>query len=307
MKLTSPQVAAFLTEHIGPAVNEVEPLSGGVWSQAFSYVYSGTEHVIRFGLYEDAFLKDEVAANFTVPNLPIPKVTEIGQAFDGYFAISDRMAGHMLDDLDADHMQRVVPSIMAMLDAMREAETPMLQGYGHWNGQGIAPNANWADFLSSVTNDEPGRRIHGWKANLGSAPGGTTGFNQALDQLTKLLHFCPNERHLIHSDLLHYNVLVQDDKISGVIDWANALRGDFLYDVAWFAFWAPWYPAMKGINWADEAKRHYQTIGLDVPHFDERLLCYKLHIGLDSQAYQAYRKDWAQLKSVTDKTLELLW
>ena len=52
------------------------------------------------------------------------------------------------------------------------------------------------------------------------------------------------ERHLIHSDLLNYNVLVADGRISAVIDWGCAMYGDFLYDLAWFEFWAPWYAGL---------------------------------------------------------------
>ena len=37
----------------------------------------------------------------------------------------------------------------------------------------------------------------------------------------------PQERHLIHSDLLNFNVLVADDLISAVIDWGSSLYGDF--------------------------------------------------------------------------------
>ena len=56
--------------------------------------------------------------------------------------------------------------------------------------------------------------------------------------------------------------------------------GDFLYDLAWLCFWQPWYPAWQRIDFEQEARRHYDAIGLDVPHFEERLCCCQLHIGL---------------------------
>jgi hygromycin-B 4-O-kinase len=64
-------------------------------------------------------------------------------------------------------------------------------------------------------------------------------FDAAVARLKDMVASCPEERHLIHSDLLHYNVLVAGDQISAVFDWGCALYGDLLYDVAWLTFWAP--------------------------------------------------------------------
>jgi aminoglycoside phosphotransferase (APT) family kinase protein len=98
---------------------------------------------------------------------------------------------------------------------------------------------------------------------------------------------------------------VQDDRISAVIDWGNALYGDFLHDIACFSFWASWYRTMDGIDWEVEAKKHFETIGLEVPNIEERLLCYKIHIGLDAQAYNAFVGNWDHFAVNSQKTLEL--
>jgi len=36
----------------------------------------------------------------------------------------------------------------------------------------------------------------------------------------------------VHNDLLSRNVLVNDGKISAILDWGNSLYGDHLYDAA---------------------------------------------------------------------------
>ena len=76
--------------------------------------------------------------------------------------------------------------------------------------------------------------------------------------------------------------------------------------MAWFAFWAPWYLAWAGIDFAAEAARHYAAIGLDVPDLDARLQCYLVHIGLDAQAYNAYKGEvrWPALEATARRTLE---
>src|SRR5207244_3903613 len=99
--------------------------------------------------------------------------------------------------------------------------------------------------------------------------------------LEETIDACPDARHLVHSDLLNFNLLVADDRITGVIDWGSAMYGDFLWDVAWFAFWQPWYPAWRGLDFPEAARQHFAEIGLDVPEFDARLRGCELAIGLD--------------------------
>lgn len=82
--------------------------------------------------------------------------------------------------------------------------------------------------------------------------------------------------------------MVADGCITAVLDWGCAMYGDFLYGLAWFAFWVPWYPAWRGIDFRGEAERHFAAIGLDVPSFDERFRCCQIHIGLESQVHNAF-------------------
>jgi hygromycin-B 4-O-kinase len=135
---------------------------------------------------------------------------------------------------------------------------------------------------------------------VGSGP-----FDEAYGHLLALADRIPEERHLIHSDLLHYNVLVEADRVTGVLDWGCGLYGDFLYDLAWLCFWQPWYPAWLRIDFRAEATRHYAAIGLDMPHFEERLRCCQIHIGLAGQAYQAYAGDWTDLQDTAQHTLDV--
>ena len=81
------------------------------------------------------------------------------------------------------------------------------------------------------------------------------------------------------------------------------MYGDFLYDVAWFSFWSAWYRAWDGIDFAQEAKHHLQSIDLTVPDFEERLRCYELHIGLGGQAYCAFAGHWVDLEWTAQRTL----
>lgn len=306
MKLTIQQVKQFLTDHYSDSVGGVTALTCGNWSQAFAFNREGKPYVIRFGQHVADYRKDKVAANFASPALPIPQILEIGKAFDAYFAVSEQAFGEMLDQLDEPKMQKIVPAVLAMFDAMREVDLSAYEGFGKWDDKGHAPHKAWQDYLLQVGVDDPTSRTHGWRAKLAASPIGDDAFNNGLDRLKELTAGCPNEKHLIHTDLLNGNAMAQDDHISAVFDWGNALCGDSLHDLACFSYWSKWFHYMHGIDWEAEARQHFDAIGLNVSNFDERLRCYKLHISLEAQSYNAFTEKWDELEINTKHMLELV-
>jgi hygromycin-B 4-O-kinase len=295
---------AFLLGRFGHDVRDVAPIGYGEWSRAYGFRHRGDDLVVRFGQYAEDFEKDRRAADYRSGALPVPLVTEIGEAYGGHYAISARAYGGFIDELDGDRMRSVLPSLLAALDAMRSVSLADSTGFGGWGADGTAPHPTWRAALHDVDSTATNDRLPDWRERLARSPTGIGPFEEALDGFRMLLPFCPDDRHLIHSDLLHFNVLVaDDDRISAIVDWGCAMYGDFLYDVAWFVFWAPWYPAWAGIDFRAEALRHYERTGLDVPHFEERLRCYQLHMGLDSLKYNAAMGRPDGLATVARRTL----
>lgn len=297
--------AAFLADRFHGDAGAVSPVGQGEWSKAYTFCRAGAEYVIRFSALREDFAKDRLAARYASRDLPIPRVIELGEAFGGFYAISERMPGGYLDELDEVRMRAILPSLFAALDAARHVDLSASTGYGAWDADRTAPHTSWRAALLDVAIDRPTDRTHGWRKRLASSPTGSGPFDKALARLQSLVDACPDERHLLHCDLLHYNVLVLGDRISAVIDWGCSTYGDFLYDLAWFLYWWPWYPAWHAIDFRSEAVRHYRSIGLDVPHLEERLRCYEVHIGLDAQAYSAFTGRWADLEATARRTLEI--
>lgn len=305
MKLTTEQVQQFLTDHYRSGVSNIIMLSGGNWSQAFAYKQAGKDYVIRFGLHQDDYLNDQSAQLYASSDLPIPKVLEIGEAFGGYFAISERAFGTMIDELDHEAMKRVMPSLFATLDAIRIADISSSTGFGGRDNNGNGTFATWREWLLDVNQDKPNSKTHGWKTGLKNSPVGIKPFEEGYASLIELSRDLPEVRSLIHNDLMNFNVLVNDDKITATIDWANALYGDFLYELANFVFWEPIHEPIKGIDWKSAALEHYKSIGLKVPMFEERLQCCMVRMGLDHLAYYGFTRDWTYLEPVVKRTLAL--
>ena len=87
---------------------------------------------------------------------------------------------------------------------------------------------------------------------------------------------------------------------------ACSVYGDFLYDVAWFTFWAPWHAPLDAVGFRDIVTRHYQRTALAVPMMDDRLRCYELHIGLVHLAYCTFARRSGELQEVAQRMAGLL-
>lgn len=298
---TELEARTFITEHLGRDVGPVEAVGEGAWSTCFGFTDGDRELVIRFGRHVDDFEKDRRASTFGSAKLPVPEVTETGEALGGYFAISTRAHGQPLESIAA--WNPVLPSLFAALDAMRAVEVPGT-GFGGWDGDGVARCATWRDFLLAVDVDTPERRTHGWRRKLVDSPVGDEPFRAGLGRLADLA--LTVERHIVHGDLINRNVLVHDARITAVFDWGCSFYGDLLYDIAWLEFWSPWHPALAAIDIRARALTHYASIGLDVTDFDERLRACLIHIGLDHQAYCAFTGDVGNLIRITEQTTSYL-
>jgi hygromycin-B 4-O-kinase len=229
----------------------------------------------------------------------------MGQAFDGFFCISQRAPGEFLDSLNDDGLRRLLPALFAALDAARRVDVSDSNGFGIWEASGNAPHATWRDALLAAARDAPTDRTYGWRAALDTSPSAAAAFDEGYAAMQRLIDRCPNERHVVHSDLLNFNVLVRDDCITAVIDWGSSIYGDFVFDLAWLTFWQPWYRAWDGVDIAQAAHDHYRAIGLDMPQFAERLRCYELFIGVTGLAYQAWKRRWDEAAWTAGRVVQL--
>lgn len=283
----------------------VTPMRPGEWSRVYSVGTADREFVVRFSEYDEDFEKDAFVSRFSSRALPIPPILEWGRASIGFYAISERVAGEHIDTLDETRMRRVLPSLFSALDAMREIDLSEARGFGGWRADGRTAHGSWRETLLAVASEKATRGAPGWRELLAPSATGVAPFEQGYERMRELVELCPEERHLVHDDLINYNVLVQGDRISAVLDWGSSIYGDFLYDIAKLVFYRPWFPAWADIDFAAEARGHYDRIGLDVPRFAERIRCYCLRIGIADMAYSAFRKRWDEVDRKAKRIREL--
>ncbi len=305
MRLSLSEVTTILTDHFQSGVSDVVPTNQGEWSQAFFFTVANQNKVVRFSQVDEDFRRDQFASRFATPQLPIPPIEEIGQAFGGYFAISSKIEGTMIDHLDLTEMEAIVPELLSLFDSLRTADISKTTGYGGWDAHGNGAMESWKTHLLHVTDEDPTNRVQ-WREKLTKRKNAYRIFQEAYRKMGELLDFCPEDRHLIHNDLMHMNLLVHNHKIVGVIDWGCSFYGDFLYDLAMFILWQFYYPSMQGIDFRNKALAFFATRGVSLPHFEQRIRCYQLNLAMDAMKYCAFKDNEKDLDLITGRVKEII-
>ncbi len=301
------KVERFLSRTL--AVDDLELLGRGEWSTAYRFQCEGQRLVARFGLHPEDFRKDRRAFELYASTLPIPRVLEIGRAFDGLsYAISEWSEGERIDRVSKGQLGSCQSSLLDVLDLLRRVRPPTREGFGWWTAEGSATHRSWRDVLLSIVEDDEHPRVAGWRAFLRTHVGWSRAFDVAAERLAEVAGACPPDvRGVLHGDLTAGNVLIGKARVFAVIDWGNSLIGDPLYDLAWLVFWSPWHPGLDAGYLLPEARRRYRSeTGCESENFEERLLACYLQIGLDAVAYNAFRRTETHLNDTIDRLGRLL-
>lgn len=285
---------AFLHARFGTDAR-VSAMRPGDWSAVYSVESAGSDLVARFSAYDEDFEKDAQVARYASAALPIPRIIEWGPCDGGFYAVAERVPGEHLDELNEAQLHDALPSLLAALDAIRGIDLSGSSGFGGWRADGTTAAPTWRAALLSIATGPSTRGGLNAREQLRGSPSALSVFDEGIERMSALVEHCPEDRHLVHDDLMNRNVLVVGDRVSAVLDWGSSLYGDFLYDIAKLVFYRPWQPNWGAIDFAAAARAHYDAIGLVVPRFAERLTCYCLRIGIADMAYSAYRERWDQV------------
>jgi len=189
----------------------------------------------------EGFAKDDYAwRHFASPALPIPRIVATGRTAGGAFAIGERAAGYTLAECSPAERRALLPATLDTLDAIARADVYASRGYGNWGGDGNGGSASWRDYLAAIVENHAEGFHRDWHALFRDSFLEREVYEAVYRRMLRLAAHCPEERALIHNDYQFENILAEGGRITGVIDWANALYGDPLYDVARLAWWSTW-------------------------------------------------------------------
>ncbi len=290
----------FLSALFDTPVANVALIGAGMFARAFAFEAAGQALVFRVNSFEVDFQKDVLAwERFASPALPIPAVARVGRYADGlYYAVTRRCPGKTIERMPEDEERACVSSLLETLDAIHAVDASAYAGWGLTDGAGRGQFPSWAEYLLSLYNQ---KKDYDWDA-LPNDPLLEWDVFQALyAEMRRLLVYCPSDKYLVHGDYGFDNVVGQAGRVTGVLDWAEMRLGDFLHDVANLDFYS------KRVPYGDIWRERAAARGQEVPHFDERMRCYMLHIGLGAMLIAAAnedRRDYIRERARTESVLK---
>ena len=288
-KLTREEVTQELGHCFSSTVSHVEPISTGHFSEGWYFSQGNNQYVIRFAhpRLADSLRKDHyVSTRLVGPGVPVARFVQMGDStqlgLTRHYAITERAEGVILDEIPAQQYKQLVPALVSILHNIHRSDIGHTQGWGSITSAGEGLSSSWRDFLLKVSQEAD---THGhynrWHKLFDESFLEKALFTNLYHQLEENLQFCPEQRWLLHADYAFDNVLAKGNRITAVIDWSNALFGDFLFDVARQELLQPEW------GFLDKFIELYQQENIAVPNIRERLNCYQCYFTLDAMRFYA--------------------
>ncbi|GHO48105.1 phosphotransferase family protein [Ktedonospora formicarum] len=280
------QALAALSQHFAEPITDIEPLEGGQVMRTLAFRTGGSAYVAHFNrdnmlssnLPKEALLLRKLASS----PVPVAPTLHIGRLGALHYSIQPRIPGQMLENLKPWEQERFVPQIIDILDAIHHIDVSESSGYGVIDDQEQGMASSWHGFLRRIAGEDDEHDYYGkWHHLFDDTFLERDRFNDIYQRMCGLLAYCPEERYLVHGNYSTRNILADGDQITGVIDWVDARYGDFVYDITCLDFWNPW------LNIREHFQNHYRQRGIEVPAFEQRLLCYECYTTLDGMRFFA--------------------
>lgn len=283
--ITTTEVLTLLQGHFTSPVTQLTAVQAGQVARTFSFRVAEQAYIIRFNSPKlaGAFAKEKyIFDHFSSPLVPVPTIVDLGEFQTFSFAIAHKLPGVLLNKLPPTEYKQLMPAVVATLDAIHQVDVRHQPGFGHFNQHGSGESTSWHAHLTDVREEEPEDQFFGKWHHLFDDSFLKRGFFEAVyEQMSNALVYCPEERYLVHGDYGFDNVLVEGGIITGVLDWANAKYGDFLYDVAWLDLWSP------DSDFQGQFRDYYLAHERPVSHYTERIHCYQAYMGLNALRFFA--------------------
>ncbi len=241
MSITGSAVEKFLSSSLRSDSAGCTYLCSGAESDV--YRLSGTPaRILRTGAKSEAYARDAVVKAIVPQDIPVPAVFEVGQIQGIPYCISEELPGIPFAEASTAEQVSTYGAVLALLERIHDAGEGH-RGFGPLDEAGNGSVATWDAWMAS-------RELHS-----------VEGLGDSLRQeiIEKIAISAPRnlQMHaLVHGDYGWSNTLVNEGRVTGIVDWSTAMYGDPLYDGGRMYFWSTWVlPCIQGL-WDTYCQMH---------------------------------------------------
>jgi hygromycin-B 4-O-kinase len=271
-------IGNFLRIEFNHDISNFEEIVGGERSRAYIFNSANQKFIFRINNHLDGFQKDKYAFEHFSKSIPIPEIYKIGQFNDQFYAISEFLPGKSLKNDPKPLSADLISDLFFTLDKLKAVHVPENTKFGSADIDGIAHFNTWADWVlkenTPVTKDDG--TFYSWEEVMNIDFVDKNFVSKLFSEIKSLINFVPDKKYLIHGDFGTGNIMIDRNKVTGVIDWNEFGYGDFLFDLAYLNFW------LENTDFISVYKKHLESQGIKLPNFDERLRCHQLTVGLNT-------------------------
>lgn len=253
----------------------------GEFSQAFFLDVNDLNLILRLNSHTNLGFQKEQIVNLEDQNIPTPKIHEIGN-FDEktYYCMSEMIEGKALRDVSDQENIATFPDLFLHMNKIH-LSTIDGQGYGKWDANKLGKYSSWEEQMIEYM------ELDSWVTLSEKCKFLQIDVLESLkNEFYTLNKFLKNYSYFLHGDFGRSNILVKNRKITGIIDWSEAMFGDFLWDLAWLSFWP------RKIGLMDEYYEfNKNNKDLNFTYFSERMKIYKIIIVIHTLLFAAKKND----------------
>lgn len=281
----------------GPVLN-LQTFARGLHCRVFSFEFHKQPLVLRVAHHGSHILKEWQAHRYLGAVLPVPVVLKEGILAQQYWAIVARCRGQALADAPFSLAQNMPHEtiIEHLLKLHSHVVLYPSRGFGPLDWQSGQGDRSWLAYLKSVFGQSH-------KTLASDSLFRASDFEAYYSHLISLLPDCPSSGWVIHGDFKAQNLLVEQGRVTGIVDWSGLGFGDFLYDLAVYAFYLP---AQQRQSFLKDALIRYQQSGFDLRCFEQRLTAYMIHSALGILMTLGQRQAIAEFDRIQQALAQIL-
>lgn len=272
------QVNKFVDEYFKNFVDNLQEISSGEFSQAYSFENRGSKFVIRFNSNTDEGFKKEEIIYDDYSDIPTPRIIDIGKHKEFFVCITKSYDGSQLHKLDKGDFVKTLPSLFETMNLIHLTKVDN-EGYGVWDLSKKGRYNSFEEQLRAFIKEDK------WDKFASEHKFFRIDFvKRLLDEFNSLVKYIPKEKYFMHGDFGRTNIFALDNKIEGVIDWSEAMYGDFLLDLSCIAFWEEKLDLIE-----EYYKFNKDNRNLNLENFKERANLYTISCSLNNLIFEVER------------------